>query len=234
MGRCTACSCRTSAIRPRSRPISPRLEKRSIGTETSYLQLSKGVLLRPQSAGDSAMVTFRRLHHRPVAVHARGQRDEKAARAHDGAIDGARRKAIARIRPCSAISAANCSIAWRARSMLLPAVSSLSRRWERRARPVRGEASRSPARSSRLPACGCSGSQPRPSRSATPSAAIFVWAVPVAACLGALALIFRRAIVARRPAARKEPGVIGRTLSLYLADRFARAVIAAFHAWSSS
>jgi hypothetical protein len=29
-----------------------------------------------------------------------------------------------------------------------------------------------------------------------PSAAIFVWTVPVAACLGAVALIFRRAILA--------------------------------------
>jgi hypothetical protein len=29
-----------------------------------------------------------------------------------------------------------------------------------------------------------------------PSAAVFVWTVPVAACLGALAVIFRRAILA--------------------------------------
>ena len=36
-----------------------------------------------------------------------------------------------------------------------------------------------------------------------PSAALFVWAIPVAACLGALALIFRRSILAlAQPLAR--------------------------------
>ena len=60
-----------------------------------------------------------------------------------------------------------------------------------------------------------------------PSASVFVWAIPVAACLGALALIFRRRSSAP-PGRRKDAGVIGRTLSFYLADRFARSVIAAF------
>jgi hypothetical protein len=36
-----------------------------------------------------------------------------------------------------------------------------------------------------------------------PSAAVFVWAIPVAACVGALALIFRRSILAvAQPLAR--------------------------------
>ena len=60
------------------------------------------------------------------------------------------------------------------------------------------------------------------------SASIFVWAIPLAACLGALALIFRRTIVALVQPRRPDSGVIGRTLSFYLAGRFARTVIAAF------
>jgi lipopolysaccharide export system permease protein len=40
---------------------------------------------------------------------------------------------------------------------------------------------------------------------ANPSAALFVWLVPLAACLGALALIFRRLVAARAPRAVRGP-----------------------------
>ena len=62
-----------------------------------------------------------------------------------------------------------------------------------------------------------------------PAAAYFVWGVPVAAGLGALAVIFRRELFSTSaPAPSGKADVMGRTLSLYLADRFARTVIAVF------
>ena len=58
---------------------------------TSYLQLSKGVLLRPQSAGDSAVVTFDDYTiDLSQFIHAMGA-IKTAARTFDDATDGARR-----------------------------------------------------------------------------------------------------------------------------------------------
>ena len=59
-------------------------------------------------------------------------------------------------------------------------------------------------------------------------AAMFVWSVPLGARLAALALILKRIIRGAHAAGRKELGLIGRTLSFYLAQRFARTVFAAF------
>ena len=60
-----------------------------------------------------------------------------------------------------------------------------------------------------------------------PLAAFFVWAIPLAAFLGAWRLSSADCSPAPCQAVRR-PGMIGRTLSLYLAGRFARTVMAAF------
>ena len=59
---------------------------------TSYLQLSKGVLLRPQSAGNFIGCDLRRLHDQSLAVHPCHGLNQAAARTFDDATDGARRK----------------------------------------------------------------------------------------------------------------------------------------------
>ena len=171
----------------------------------SYLQLSKGVLLRPQSAERFVDGDVRRLHHRSVAVHSCPQFDQEAARALDRGIDGAQRAGSRESGADRPYPAANCSTGWRARFTLSSAALSLSRRSEKRARPGRDAASRSAGRFSRFSAFACSESRPRRSPSAVPSAAIFVWSVPLAACLGALALSFRRLISVRARPVRMRP-----------------------------
>ena len=58
MGRCTECSCRTNVTRPRSQRISPRLEKRSIGTERAIFSCPRASCCGHSQPATLAMVTF--------------------------------------------------------------------------------------------------------------------------------------------------------------------------------
>jgi lipopolysaccharide export system permease protein len=157
----------------------------------SYLQLSKGVLLRPQSSGDSAVVTF---DDYTIDL----SQFIRAA----GSIKKPRERTTAQLIAPDANDAADPALAGRIRSELL----------DRLASPLYalvagfiafaalGEARTT--RQGRGVAIGGAilafmtirmfGIAATTLAVGAPSAAVFVWMVPVAGCLGALALIFRR------------------------------------------
>lgn len=161
----------------------------------SYLQLSKGVLLRPQSASDSAMVTFD------------DYTIDLSQFAHAvSAMKRPRERSTAQLLTPDAKDRADPALSGHIRSELL----------DRLASPIYalaggliafaalGEARTT--RQGRGVAIGGAvlafagvrtlGIAATTLAIGEPSAAVFVWAVPIAACLGALALIFRRPILA--------------------------------------
>ena len=202
---------------------------------TSYLQLSKGVLLRPQSAGDSAMVTFDDYTiDLSQFIHAVGSIKRPRERT-TASIDGAGRTRIARIR--RSLGHIRSELLDRLASPLYAFVAGLiafaALGEARTTRQGRGLA----IGGAILAFFGAPHARHRGDdiRSAIPSAAYFVWGVPLAACLGALALIFRGELVRGEGPRRFHAGRRdGRTLSLYLAGRFARTVVAGFCGFSSS
>ena len=170
---------------------------------TSYLQLSQGVLLRPQSAGDSAMVTF---DDYTIDL-------SQFVHAMNGAIKRPRERTTAQLMAPDARDRADPGLLGHIRSELL----------DRLASPLYalvgglvafaalGEA-RTTRQGRGLAIAGAVltffglrmfGIAATTLSVANPTAAIFVWLVPVTACLGTLALIARRLIAARaRPAVR--------------------------------
>ncbi len=121
----------------------------------SYLQLSKGVLLRPQSAGDSAIVTF---DDYTIDLYSSCRPSVRSSGRESGAPlnYGRRARRIAPTRPSPVISAASCSTGWQVRfTLLLRGLSPLPRS-ERRARRVRDEAWRSAERFCSLSESACS------------------------------------------------------------------------------
>src|SRR5208283_4885075 len=158
---------------------------------SSYLQLSKGVLLRPQAAGDSAMVTF---DDYTIDL---AQFSQAIA-----TIKRPRERSTAELMAPSADDRADSSMTGHIRSELL----------DRLASPLYalvagliafaalGEARTT--RQGRGLAIGGAilafvairglGIAATTLTVGAPSAAIFVWAIPVAAMFGALAMIFRR------------------------------------------
>ena len=194
---------------------------------TSYLQLSKGVLLRPQSAGDSAMVTFddytidlSQFMHAVSTMKRPRERSTAQLMAPD-AKDQADPALLGHIR--SELLDRLASPLYAVAGGLIAFAALGEARTTRQGRGVAIAGAVLAFAGVRM-----LGIAATTLAVGAPAAAVFVWAIPVAACLGALALIFRRSILALRPAARKGPRVIGRTLSFYLAGRFARTVIAAF------
>jgi lipopolysaccharide export system permease protein len=170
----------------------------------NYLQLSKGVLLRPQAAGDSAMVTF---DDYTIDL---SQFSQAVA-----AIKRPRERSTADLMRPNADDRADPSMAGHIRSELL----------DRLASPLYalvagfvafaalGEARTT--RQGRGLAIGAAilafvvirglGIAATTLTIGVPEAAIFVWLIPVAAILGALMVIFRRTLFAwapRRPAER--------------------------------
>jgi lipopolysaccharide export system permease protein len=162
---------------------------------TSYLQLSKGVLLRPQSAGDSSMVTFddytidlsqfmhavsgmKRPRERTTAQLMAPDAKDKA----DPALFGHIRSELLDRLASPLYAVAGGLIAFAALGEA------------RTTRQGRGVAIAGAV----LAFAGVRmlGIAATTLAVGVPSASVFVWAVPVAACLGALALIFRRAILA--------------------------------------
>ena len=127
----------------------------------SFLQLSKGVLLRPQSAGDSAIVSFDDytidLSQFMVALNSVKRPRERST------LDLMKPDPKSRpIRRCPGTSGASCWIVSQAPSMRWLRASSVSRPSGSRARPGRGGDSRSAARLSSSWWFECSASRPRP------------------------------------------------------------------------
>jgi lipopolysaccharide export system permease protein len=168
----------------------------------SYLQLSKGVLLRPQSASDSAMVTFDDYTiDLSQFVHA------------VSAMKRPRERTTAQLLAPDAKDQADPALSGHIRSELLDRLASplYALAGGLIAFAALGEARTT--RQGRGLAIGGAvlafavvrmlGIAATTLAVGASSAAVFVWAVPVAACLGALALIFRRTILALvRPFAR--------------------------------
>jgi lipopolysaccharide export system permease protein len=161
----------------------------------SYLQLSKGVLLRPQSAGDSAMVTFDDYTiDLSQFVHALS------------AMKRPRERSTAQLMAPDAKDRADPVLSGHIRSELLDRLASplYAIAGGLIAFAALGEARTT--RQGRGLAIGGAilafagvrmlGIAATTLAVGAPSAAVFVWAIPVAACLGALALIFRRTILA--------------------------------------
>jgi len=165
----------------------------------SYLQLSKGVLLRPQSAGDSAMVTF---DDYTIDL-------SQFMHAVSGAIKRPRERSTAQLMSPDSRDRADRALLGHIRSELL----------DRLASPLYalvaglvafaalGEA-RTTRQGRGLAIAGAVlaffglrmfGIAATTLSVADPTAAIFVWLVPVAACLGALALILRRLAASGAP-----------------------------------
>ena len=193
----------------------------------SYLQLSKGVLLRPQSAGDTSMVTFddytidlSQFMHAVSAIKRPRERTTAQLMAPD-AKDQADPALFGHIR--SELLDRLASPLYAVAGGLIAFAALGEARTTRQGRGVAIAGAVLAFAGVRM-----LGIAATTLAVGAPSASVFVWAIPVAACLGALALIFRRAIFALIAAVRKDAGVIGRTLSFYLAGRFARSVIAAF------
>src|ERR1700733_7040607 len=190
---------------------------------TSYLQLSKGVLLRPQSAGDSAMVTFDDYTiDLSQFMHA------------VSTMKRPRERSTAQLMAPDAKDQADEALLGHIRSELL----------DRLASPLYAVAGGLIA----FAALG-EARTTRQGRGVAIAGAVLAFAgvrmLGIAATTLAVGARFRvddssRRLPRRlgadlsasnsgaRPAARQGAGVIGRTLSLYLAGRFARTVIAAF------
>ncbi len=169
---------------------------------TSYLQLSKGVLLRPQSAGDSAMVTFDDYTiDLSQFIHA------------VGAIKRPRERSTAQLMMPDSHDLADQALLGHIRSELLDRLASPLYAFvggliafaalgeARTTRQGRGVAIAGAV----LAFFGLRmlGIAATTLSVGNPSAAVFVWLVPVVACIGALALISRRLVAVRpRPATR--------------------------------
>ena len=161
----------------------------------SYLQLSKGVLLRPQSAGDSAMVTFDDYTiDLSQFMHA------------ISAMKRPRERSTAQLMAPDAKERADPVLSGHIRSELLDRLASplyavaggliafAALGEARTTRQGRGVAITGAV----LAFAGVRmlGIAATTLAVGAPSAAVFVWTVPVAACLVALALIFRRGLLA--------------------------------------
>jgi lipopolysaccharide export system permease protein len=168
----------------------------------SYLQLSKGVLLRPQSAGDSAMVTFDDYTiDLSQFVHA------------VSAMKRPREQSTAQLLRPDAKDRADPTLSGHIRSELLDRLASPLYAF---AGGLIAFAALGEARTTRqgrgvaiagaiLAFAGVRmlGFAATTLAVGAPSAAVFVWTIPLAACLGALAVIFRRVIAtAASPLAR--------------------------------
>ena len=171
---------------------------------TSYLQLSKGVLLRPQSAGDSSVVTFDDYTiNLSQFIHA------------VGSIKRPRERSTTQLMAPDPSDRADPALLGHIRSELLDRLASplyalvagliafAALGEARTTRQGRGVA----IAGAILAFFGLRmfGIAATTLSVANPSAAIFVWLVPVAACLGALALILRRLMAARAPRAVRSP-----------------------------
>src|SRR5271155_2803480 len=162
---------------------------------TSYLQLSKGVLLRPQSAGDSAMVTFddytidlSQFMHAVSAMKRPRERTTAQLMAPD-AKDKADPALFGHIR--SELLDRLASPLYAVAGGLIAFAALGEARTTRQGRGVAIAAAILVFAAVRM-----LGIAATTLAVGVPSSAVFVWAIPVAACLGALALIFRRAILA--------------------------------------
>ena len=163
----------------------------------SYLQLSKGVLLRPQTSGDSAIVTFD-----DYTI------DLSQFMSAVSSIKRPRERTTAQLMTPDAQDRADPALAGHIRSELL----------DRLASPLYalvagliGFAALGEARTTRqgrgvaIGGAICAflvvrmlGIAATTLAVGDPSAAVFVWAIPLAACLAALTIAFRRALFAPR------------------------------------
>jgi lipopolysaccharide export system permease protein len=168
----------------------------------SYLQLSKGVLLRPQSAGDSAMVTFddytidlSQFMHAVSAMKRPRERTTAQLMAPD-AKDRADPALFGHIR--SELLDRLASPLYAVAGGLIAFAALGEARTTRQGRGVATAGAVLAFAGVRM-----LGIAATTLSVGDPSAAVFVWAIPVAACVGALALIFRRSILAvAQPLAR--------------------------------
>jgi len=169
---------------------------------TSYLQLSKGLLFRPQSAGDSAMVTFddytidlsQFIH--AVSTMKRPNQRTTAQLLAPNAKDRADPAMLGHIRSELLDRLASPLYAFAAGLIAFAALGEARTTRQSRSLAIGGAI---------LAFFGVRmlGFAATTLAVGVPSAAVFVWTVPVAACLVALALIFRRPIVAlTQPAVR--------------------------------
>jgi lipopolysaccharide export system permease protein len=169
---------------------------------TSYLQLSKGVLLRPQSAGDSAMVTFddytidlSQFMHAVSTMKRPRERSTAQLMAPD-AKDQADEALLGHIR--SELLDRLASPLYAVAGGLIAFAALGEARTTRQGRGVAIAGAVLAFAGVRM-----LGIAATTLAVGAPSAAVFVWTIPLAACLGALALIFRRAILAlAQPLAR--------------------------------
>lgn len=168
---------------------------------TSYLQLSKGVLLRPQSAGDSAMVTFDDYTiDLSQFIHA------------VGAVKRPRERSTAQLMAPDAHDRADPALLGHIRSELLDRLASPLYAFvggliafaalgeARTTRQGRGIAIAGAVLS--FFGLRMLGIAATTLSVGDPSAAMFVWSVPLAASVAALALILRRLVAIRPPAVR--------------------------------
>ena len=162
---------------------------------TSYLQLSKGVLLRPQSAGDSAMVTFddytidlsQFIH--AVSTMKRPRERSTAQLIAPDSRDRADPTLLGHIR--SELLDRLASPLYAVAGGLIAFAALGEARTTRQGRGVAIAGAVFAFAGVRM-----LGIAATTLAVGAPSAAVFVWTIPVAACVGALALIFRRAILA--------------------------------------
>jgi lipopolysaccharide export system permease protein len=157
--------------------------------------LSKGVLFRPQSAGDSAMVTFddytidlSQFMHAVSAMKRPRERTTAQLMAPD-AKDRADPALFGHIR--SELLDRLASPLYAVAGGLIAFAALGEARTTRQGRGVAIAGAVLAFAGVRM-----LGIAATTLSVGAPSAAVFVWAVPVAACLGALALIFRRSILA--------------------------------------
>jgi len=162
---------------------------------TSYLQLSKGVLLRPQSPGDSSMVTFddytidlSQFMRAVSAVKRPNERSTAQLMAPD-AKDRADPALIGHLRSELLDRLASPLYAFAAGLIAFAALGEARTTRQGRGLAIAGAI---------LAFAGVRmlGFAATTLAVSTPSAAIFVWTIPLAACIGALAMIFRRSAAA--------------------------------------
>jgi lipopolysaccharide export system permease protein len=169
---------------------------------TSYLQLTKGVLLRPQSAGDSATVTFddytidlsQFIH--AVSTMKRPRERSTAQLIAPDAQDRADPALLGHIRSELLDRLASPLYAFAGGLIAFAALGEARTTRQGRGLAIAGAI---------LAFFGVRmlGIAATTLSVGVPSAAIFVWTVPLAACFTALAVIFRRPIVAlTQPLAR--------------------------------
>ena len=168
----------------------------------SYLQLSKGVMLRPQSAGDSAMVTFddytidlSQFMH-AVSTMKRPRERSTTQLITPDAKDRADPALLGHIRSELLDRLASPFYAFAGGLIAFAALGEARTTRQGRGLAIAGAIlSFAGVRMLGIAATTLS--------VGVPSAAIFVWMIPLAACLGALAVIFRRLIPSLvRPPAR--------------------------------